>query len=89
MALYRTGSYVEARDTLEKSKSLGHGKYDGFDLYFLAMCHAKLGDPVKARACFDQAVQWRQSQKDLSARYEEELESFQSEAAAMLGGVKP
>jgi hypothetical protein len=53
-------------------------------LYFLAMCHHRLGDAAKARDFFDQAERWPRPAQ-LTAREMEELTAFRAEAAAMLG----
>jgi tetratricopeptide (TPR) repeat protein len=84
VAQYRNGQYREALATLEHSLALGDGQWDGFDLFFLAMCHQKLGDPKKARDCFDQAVHWVAGRKSMSAGHAEELLAFQAEAATEL-----
>jgi hypothetical protein len=56
VAYYRVGRYLEARATLEKSIALSASKgLDTVALYFLAMCHNRLGDTAKARDCFERA----------------------------------
>jgi tetratricopeptide (TPR) repeat protein len=76
---YRNGLYAEAATTLEKSLAAGAGASDAYDLFFLAMCHHRLGDPVKARQRFEEAVRWTERAKALTNR---ELAEFRQEAEA-------
>jgi WD40 repeat protein/tetratricopeptide (TPR) repeat protein len=86
VALYRAGRYGEAVPILQRSRAAHGGQFDGFDLYFLAMAHQRLGDRVSARDCFDRAARWTQEQKNLAAQHAEELSRFRAEAAAVLSG---
>ncbi|MFO0808821.1 MAG: protein kinase [Gemmataceae bacterium] len=84
VALCRVGKYADAVPELERSLAASKGRADGFDLYFLAICHAKRGDMVKAKDCFDRAVLWHEAAR-LTPEHREELKAFQAEAQQALG----
>jgi eukaryotic-like serine/threonine-protein kinase len=80
VAQYRAGRYAEAIATLERSTTADHGEYSGYDLFFQAMAHWRLGEKPRALACFDKAVGWMEQKR----RADEELIRFRAEAAALL-----
>jgi serine/threonine protein kinase/WD40 repeat protein len=87
---YRVGKHQEACQHLERSLRDSQGDSDAFDLFFLAMCHHRLGDPGRGRECYDRAVRWAQEkQSQLPRRWNEELKGFRAEADAILGLAKP
>jgi tetratricopeptide (TPR) repeat protein len=88
VALYRAGKPGEAVKHLEESLAHTAAESAAYDLYFLAMCHAKLGDAAKAKDCFDRADRWRRTAK-LAPREVEELDAFRAEAAAVLKPPAP
>ena len=85
VVLFRAGRPAEAVGPLEKSLARAGGKTDGFDLYFLAMCHHQLHDPTKAAECLRRALAWHRQAGTLSA----ELAAFRAEVLVRLGWVVP
>jgi tetratricopeptide (TPR) repeat protein len=82
---YRLGRDGQAVEALERSLSLGRGDFAAFDLYVLALCHARLGQADKARDCYDRAAQWvREQHGKLDAKQQAELDAFHVEAEAVL-----
>jgi WD40 repeat protein/tetratricopeptide (TPR) repeat protein len=84
--LYRAGRYAEAVAMLERSRTAHRGRYDGFDLFFLAMVRHRLGRRDEARADFDRAARWVGEQKGLDEPHARELAAFRAEAESVLAG---
>jgi serine/threonine protein kinase/WD40 repeat protein/tetratricopeptide (TPR) repeat protein len=83
---YRACLYAEAVATLERSLEAGHGQDAGYDLFFLAMAHHRLGHRDVARDYLERAIRWQGEQKSLSAENDKELSAFRAEAEAVLAG---
>jgi tetratricopeptide (TPR) repeat protein len=82
---YRLGQYVEAEETLQRSLRESHDEGAGFNLFFLAMCHARRGDAAEARNYHDRAVAWVREQQDKrQAGWKEQLDAFRVEAEDVL-----
>jgi WD40 repeat protein/tetratricopeptide (TPR) repeat protein len=87
VAQYRNGLLQEARATLEESLAASKGETDAFDLYFLAMCHHRLGQVDQAKACFAQAEKWVRDNPERIAQnpdWANELQDFQREAQEVM-----
>jgi tetratricopeptide (TPR) repeat protein len=83
IAYYRAGCYTQALVELEKSLAGGAGEADAADLYFLALCHHRLGDADRARDCLRRAVAWHEANaKRLTEEVADELRGFRVEAEA-------
>jgi uncharacterized protein HemY len=80
--------YTKAISVLEKGLAESRGRSDTVDLFFLAMCHHKLGEPAKAKDCYDQALKWVQGQHNISSQWVADLTAFQAEADALFGHAK-
>jgi serine/threonine protein kinase/tetratricopeptide (TPR) repeat protein len=84
VAHFAEGNWAEAVASLEKSAELNKGG-GGFDWYFLAMAHARLGHPEEARKYYDRAVEWTQKFKPKN----DKLRRFRAEADEVLGISPP
>ncbi len=86
VALYRNGKFAEAVLELERALRKGKGQADSFDLFFLAMCHHRLGDADKAKDYRARAVEWFAKNKAhlTTNGWIEELTAFQAEAETVL-----
>jgi WD40 repeat protein/tetratricopeptide (TPR) repeat protein len=82
---YRLERYGPAVEALERSLRETEGEYAAYDLFFLAMCHARRGEAAAARDAYDRAVKWVQKwQNQLRAEEKQELGAFRAEAEAEL-----
>ena len=80
-ACYRAGDSRGAIQALSKSNELDAKSALGFNAYFLAMAHRRLGEAGRARTWFDIARTWHRRR----ASADPELKRFRAEAAALLG----
>jgi serine/threonine protein kinase/Tfp pilus assembly protein PilF len=83
VAHYRAGDWKEAVAALTRSVQLDCGG-NGYNGFFLALAHWRLGEREKSRQCFDQAAQWT----DKNMPRSKELGRFRAEAAELIN-VQP
>jgi tetratricopeptide (TPR) repeat protein len=81
VALYRAGDWRGAIESLTKSEAIEPDRQLGFNAFFLAMAHWRLGERDEARQWYDRAVQWTEKKRPK----DEELRRFRDEAAGLLG----
>ncbi len=87
---YRLGGFKEAEDCLVRAGELRPERPDAFERLFLAMIHQRQGNPDKARACYDEAMQtWNSGLKLRGAVWHEGLEGCRVEAEKLLGLKSP
>jgi tetratricopeptide (TPR) repeat protein len=88
---FRLERYGPAVEALERSLRETEGEYAAYDLFFLAMCHARRGEAAAARDAYDRAVKWVQKwQNQLRAEEKQDLDAFWAEAEAELAkGSQP
>lgn len=80
IAHYRNGDDAQAIEALTQSMRLRDGG-DGYDWFFLAMTHARLGDEDRAKEWYDRAQSWLKKQSSP----DDELLQTQAEAAKVFG----
>jgi WD40 repeat protein len=86
VALYRDSKILEAIEVLEQSLALQPVEAQPFDLYFLSMCHSRIGASSTARDFFDRAESlFAQTKSDLPIEWQAELIQFAQEACMLLG----
>jgi eukaryotic-like serine/threonine-protein kinase len=81
VAYYRAGDWAGAIKALVKSEALAPDKDFGINGFFLAMAHWRMDQKVKARECYDHAVEWMVKNK----RQDAQLLRFRAEAEELLG----
>ena len=85
VAYYRCGRYREAADTLRANLSGQSETSLPWDLYFLAMCHQRLGEAPLARTYFDWAERSNTMNDQLQIKELEEMAALRAEAKKLLG----
>jgi tetratricopeptide (TPR) repeat protein len=83
VALYRLKRYRDALAAFQKSLEASKGQFDGYDLYFEAMCLVYLNDLPGAKQCYERAQSW-QKETRLNVHEQAELERFRQEAIEAL-----
>ena len=84
LALYRAGRHAEAIPVLERSLAKNDSTSAPYDLFFLALCHARNGDTGRARADFDRALSWLKANSSLPSDMADRLSTLRAEAEALL-----
>ena len=84
LALYRTARYDEAILVLGKSLAANNKSSVPYNLFVLALCHARRGHGIQARVFFDRALSWQQTNSKLPPVVEQELKSLRAEAEMAL-----
>ncbi len=85
IALFRADRYLEAVAALESSLRRSKPKDQSFDLFFLAMCYARLGVPGQASESFERAMRLME-QHDAARSPEQrgDLDQFAREAELVI-----
>jgi Flp pilus assembly protein TadD len=89
VAYYRLGRCREAIASLSESMRLSEGTTKACNLYFLAMCHARLQEFPAAAQAFDKADVLVKAQKKVSSAARTELADSREEAQAVLRRSQP
>jgi WD40 repeat protein/Flp pilus assembly protein TadD/tRNA A-37 threonylcarbamoyl transferase component Bud32 len=82
VALYRAGNWQGAATALEQSLQLQPAGPNPLNWLFLAMAHEQMGDKIKARKWYDQAVEWMD--KNPRPHGNDLLRPFREEATELL-----
>jgi tetratricopeptide (TPR) repeat protein len=87
LARYWAGDYDGSIAALQKSLSVRSNDHvtDSFDLFILAVTHAKLGHNQQAQKYYDDAITWMEA----NLPEDKDLLYFRAEAAKVLGVAEP
>jgi serine/threonine protein kinase/WD40 repeat protein len=83
-ALFAADRYQDAIDRLERNLK-ANSECPAYDLYILAMCRQRIGQPERAHALFHEADAWCNRHTQLDAGWKEDLQRLRAVAAAVLG----
>jgi WD40 repeat protein/Tfp pilus assembly protein PilF len=86
---YRLERWHDAIDALNKALKLALNRAKPWDLFFLAMCHHRLGHGAEASRSYEEAMSVRASSSDLTAGERAELDEIQAEAKVLLSQQLP
>jgi WD40 repeat protein/tetratricopeptide (TPR) repeat protein len=81
VARYRIGAWEGAIAALSIAEELEPGRALGFNGFFIAMAHWRLGHKNEAAAWYDRSAEWMDKHRSRN----EELERFRSEAEELMG----
>jgi WD40 repeat protein len=84
LALYRSGRPAEAITVLERSLAAKNFASVPYDLFLLALCHAKQNEAAQARVYFNRALLWLKSNSKPLPPADEELSALRAEAEVLL-----
>ncbi|HVK07341.1 MAG TPA: tetratricopeptide repeat protein, partial [Gemmataceae bacterium] len=84
VAHYRSENYSRAIDALNRADAVRGGMATSTGQLFLAMCHHRLGQADRARACYDRALDLQKAQKKPTAAQAAQFKALRAEARTVL-----
>jgi serine/threonine protein kinase/WD40 repeat protein len=84
VAYYRLERWQEAIDTFNKAFKVGLDHSKLWDLFFLAMCHHRLGHCAEASRLYKEGIALRAACSDFTPGEQAELDEIQAEAKVIL-----
>jgi tetratricopeptide (TPR) repeat protein len=82
---YRLARYADAIANLERAGATHTNGPNALEWFFLAMSHYQMGDSVKAKECYDRALDSWKAQAQNAPGWANEFQAIQAEADALLG----